>query len=143
MPISSRKLGPGQLELGAVPLEVNAQLTGCKVTPSESVSSTEPVKVLSGEQLDGDDSATYAFVLEGSFLQDDPGVASVVDWSWANMGTEQPFRFVPNDTAGREVSGILTPVPLTIGGDEVDGPRMSSDFTWRIKGTPDMGTVGA
>lgn len=141
MPISTRKLGPGQLELGATPLEVNAQLTGCKVTPSESVSSTDAIKVLSGEQLEGDDDATYTFVLEGTFLQDDPGVSSVVDWSWNNMGTEQPFRFVPNDAAAREVSGILTPVPLTIGGDEVDA-RMSSDFTWRIKGTPDLDTVG-
>jgi len=141
MPISSRKLGPGQLELGAAPLEVNAQLTGCKVTPSETVNSTDAVKVLSGEQLDGDESATYSYVLEGSFLQDDPGAASVVDWSWTNAGTEQPFRFVPSDAGGREVSGTLTPVPLTIGGDEVDA-RMSSDFTWRIKGTPDMGVAG-
>lgn len=140
--ISTRKLGPGQLELGAAPLEVNAQLTACKVTPSETVNATDPVKVLSGEQLDGEESATYAYALEGSFLQDDPGAASVVDWSWANAGTEQPFRFVPNDAGGREVAGTLTPVPLTIGGDEVD-TRMSSDFTWRIKGTPDMGTVGA
>lgn len=143
MPISSRKLGPGQLELGAAPMEVNSQLTKCKVTPSEAVTSTDTVKVLSGEQLDGEDSATYSFVLEGTFLQDDPGAASVVDWSWANMGTEQPFRFVPNDAATREVAGILTPTPLTIGGDEVDAGPMSSDFTWRIKGTPEMGVVGA
>lgn len=140
MPISSRKLGPGQLELGATPLEVNAQLTSCKVTPSESVSATEVVKVLSGEQLDAEEEATYAFVLEGNFLQDDPGVASVVDWSWANMGTEQPFRFVPNDAATREVAGILTPVPLAVGGDEI-GATMRADFTWRIKGTPDKGVV--
>lgn len=142
MPPSARKLGPGSLTLGAGALEVSAQLTACKVTPSESVTSTEAVKVLSGEQLDGDESATYAFVLEGSFLQDDPGATSVVDWSWDNMGTEQPFSFVPSTAGGREVAGILTPVPATIGGDEVDGARMSSDFTWRIKGTPDMGPVG-
>jgi len=140
MPISSRKLGPGQLELGATPLEVNAQLTGCKLTPSESVTTGDTIKVLSGEQLAGDEEATYTFVLEGTFLQDDPGVSSVVDWSWDNMGTEQPFRFVPSDAGTREVSGTLTPVPLTIGGDEVDA-RMTSDFTWRIKGTPDVGTT--
>lgn len=142
MPISSRKLGPGQLELGAAALEVNAQLTGCKVTPSENVSTTEAIKVLSGDQLDGDDTVTHAFVLEGNFLQDDPGVASVVDWSWANAGTEQDFRFVPSDAGTREVSGTLVPVPLAVGGDEVDA-RMTADFTWRIKGTPDMGVVGA
>lgn len=141
MPISSRKLGPGQLELGAGAMEVSAQLTGCKVTPSESVTTSDALKVLSGETLAGDETASYAFTLEGTFLQDDPGVASVVDWSWDNMGTEQAFRFVPSDASTREVSGTLTPVPLTIGGDEVDA-RMTADFTWRIKGTPDMGVAG-
>ncbi len=139
MPISSRKLGPGSLELGAAPLEVNAQLTSCKVSPSETVNSTDRVKVLSGEELAPEETAEFAFILEGTFLQDDPGAASVVDWSWTNRGTEQPFSFVPNDAAGRTVSGTLYPVPLTIGGDEVDGPQMTSDFSWRIKGDPDMG----
>jgi hypothetical protein len=138
--ISSRKLGPGQLELGATPLEVNAQLTACKVTPSENVSTTEATKVLSGEQLDGDEDVTHAYVLEGTFLQDDGGVASVVDWTWTNAGTEQPARFVPNDAGGRQVSGTIVVVPLTIGGDEV-GARMSSDFTWRFKGTPVLAPV--
>lgn len=141
MPISSRKLGPGTLTLGAGALEVNAQLTSCKVTPSESVTTTDPIKVLSGEQLDGDETATYTFVLEGTFLQDDPGVASVVDWSWDNMGTEQPVVFVPSTAGTREVTGTIIPVPLTIGGDEVD-TRMTSDFTWRFKGTPVQAPAG-
>lgn len=141
MPISSRKLGPGQLVLGAGAMEVSAQLTKCKISPSESVTSTDALKVLSGEKLDGEEEATYTFTIEGTFLQDDPGVSSVVDWSWTNMGTEQAFVFVPNTESGREASGILTPVPLAIGGDEVD-QRMTSDFTWRIKGTPDVGVVG-
>lgn len=136
MPIKARKLGPGQLELGAGAMEVNAQLKACKVTPTESVETTDSIKVLSGEVLEGDESATYAFALEGTFLQDqDAAVAGVVDWSWTNMGTEQAFRFVPSDAGGREVNGTLVPVPLTIGGDEVD-TYMTSDFTWRIKGTP-------
>lgn len=137
MPISSRKLGPGTLTLGAGALEVSSQLTACKLTPSESVESGDRTKVLSGEVLEADESTTYTFVLEGNFLQDDPGVASVVDWSWDNMGTEQPFTFTPSTAAGgREVSGTLVPVPLAIGGDEVE-TTMASDFTWRIKGTPD------
>lgn len=136
MPINTTKLGPGTLTLGAGALEVNAQLTSCKVTPSESVEATDDIKVLSGEVLDGDESASYAFVLEGNFLQDLAAVSSVVAWSWTNKGTEQSFVFVPNTAAGTEVSGTLVPVPLTIGGDEVDAGPMSSDFTWRIKGDP-------
>lgn len=140
MPIKTTKLGPGTLTLGAGAMEVNAQLTSCKVTPSEAVETTDAIKVLSGETLDGDSSATYSFVLEGTFLQDlDDAVAGVVDWSWTNMGTEQAFVFTPNTAAGIACTGILTPVPLSIGGDEVDAGPMASDFTWRIKGTPDLG----
>jgi hypothetical protein len=142
MPINSRPLGPGTLTLGAGALEVSSQLTSCTLTPSESVETAERVKVLSGESKGGNESASYAFVLEGTFLQDDPGAASVVDWSWDTMGTPQPFVFVPSTAGGREVTGTLTPVPLAIGGDEVDGADMSSDFTWRVTGTPELGTVG-
>lgn len=136
MPINTTKLGPGTLTLGAGALEVNAQLTSAKVTPSESVEQTDDIKVLSGEVLDGDESASYSFVLEGNFLQDLGALSSVVAWSWANMGTEQAFVFTPNTVAGVEVAGVVTPVPLTVGGDEVDGPPLRSDFSWRIKGTP-------
>lgn len=135
MPISTRKLGPGTLTLGTGALAVTSQLTGCKVSPSESVESGETVKVLSGETVEDAGTATYTYTLEGNFLQDDPGVTSVVDWSWDNAGTEQDFVFVPNTEGGREVSGVLVPVPLAIGADEID-ERMASDFTWRCVGTP-------
>lgn len=141
MPINSRPLGPGTLTLGTGALAVESQLTACKVTPSETVETAERVKVLSGETKGGNSSPSYSFVLEGTFLQDDPGVSSVVDFSWDNMGELVPFVFVPSTAGTREVSGNLTPVPLTIGGDEVDGADMTSDFTWRIDGTPDRGTV--
>lgn len=135
MAIKSRKLGPGSLVLGSGAMQVNAQLSACKITPSESVESGDPIKVLSGEVLEGDESTTYDFVLEGTFLQDYGDVASVVDWSWTQMGTEQDFTFIPNDAADRQYDGVLVPVPLTVGGDEVD-TTSTSDFTWRIKGTP-------
>ncbi len=141
MPINSRPLGPGTLTLGSGPLSVESQLTACKVVPAESVETAERIKVLSGETKGGNESASYAFTLQGSFLQDDPGAASVVDWSWDNMGTEQPFEFTPSTAGERVVSGELVPVPLQVGGDEVDGPDMSADFTWRIVGTPDRSTV--
>jgi len=140
MPINSHLLGPGTLTLGAGPLDVSAQLTACRVNPKENVTTTEPVKVLSGEQLDGDESVDFEFTLEGKLLQD-LAAAGVVAWSWTNMGTEQPFTFVPNDAAARQVEGtIKSVVPISIGGDEVDA-RMTSDFTWRLKGTPDFEAV--
>lgn len=139
MPIKRTKLGPGTLTLGAGALEVSAQLTGATVSAAESVSGgTDAIKVLSGEELAAEDGTpTYAFTLAGNFLQDLGDAASVVDWSWSNMGTDQPFTFTPTTAAGVSVSGTLVPVPLTIGGDEVDAD-MRSDFTWRIKGTPEL-----
>lgn len=139
MPIKTTKLGPGTLTLGAGATEVSAQLTSCTVSAAETVNGgTDEVKVLSGEVLAAEDGTpTYAFTLAGTFLQDLGAAAGAVDFSWTNMGTDQPFTFTPNTTAGSTVSGTLVPVPLSIGGDEVD-TNMSSDFTWRIKGTPDL-----
>jgi hypothetical protein len=139
MPINSRKLGPGTLTLGSGPLSVESQLTACAVRVAESVSTTgERIKVLSGETKDGTvETPDYAFTLAGTFLQDDPGATSVVDWSWDNMGTEQPFVFVPNTAGGRRVTGTLVPFGLDIGADEVDGEDMASDFTWRLTEEPE------
>jgi hypothetical protein len=144
MPINSRKLGPGVLTLGTGAMAVESQLTKARLNISESVTqSGEKLKVLSGETKDGtSETIDYAFTLDGTFLQDDPGVASVVDWSWDNAGTEQPFVFVPNTAGMREVSGTLVPVHLSIGGDDIEETDMASDFTWRIKGEPTRGTVG-
>ena len=141
MPISSSKLGAGTLTLGTGPLDVSIQVTACRLTPTENVTAGDAIKVLTLDQIDGDESVDYSFTLDGSFLQDDPGASSVVDWSWTNMGTEQSFTFVPNTAQGREATGtIKSVVPLSIGGEEVDA-TMSSDFSWRIKGTPTVGTV--
>lgn len=139
MPLTTTKLGPGTLELGAGPLDVSMQLTGCKVTPSENVSTTEARKVLSGESTTPSESVTFSYALEGSFFQD-LAPAGVVAWSWTNKGTPQPFTFIPNAAGARQVEGVLKPVPLQIGGDEVDAD-MEAGFTWRIVGTPDFEAV--
>lgn len=137
MPINANDLGPGTLTLGAGPLDVSAQLTSCKVTPSESVgTATDAVKVLSGESLEGTPGeATFSYVLEGTFLQD-LQVGGVVALSWTDAGEETPFTFVPNTANGTSIAGTVVLVPLTIGGDEVEAGPMASDFTWRCIGTP-------
>lgn len=137
MPIITRSLGPGTLTLGAGALEASSQLTSCKVTPSENVESGDAIQVLSGERLEADETVSHSFVLEGNFLQDQGAVSSVVAFSWDQAGTEVPFSFTPATADGVSVTGTLVPVPLTIGGDE-PGRRMASDFSWRIKGYPDL-----
>ncbi len=137
MAISSSKLGPGTLTVGAGPLDASAQIIGCKVTPSEVVDQSDDLKVLTHEVLDGDETVTFDYVLEGELLQDAPGATSIVDYSWAHAGEVVPVVFTPNTAAGREVTGDVTMVPLTIGGDEAD-VRMRSSFSWRFSGTPDL-----
>lgn len=133
MPVLTEKLGPGTLELGAGALAVEQQLTGCKLVPAENVTTDEAIKVLSGDELPESTTESYSWTLQGEFLQS-LVTAGVVAWSWANKGTEQPFTFTPNG-GGASFTGVVKPVPLQVGGDEV-GARMRSTFTWRVVGDP-------
>lgn len=133
MTVNVQRLGPGTLTLGAGPLAVQAQLTGCKVVPAEAVDTEEAVKVLSGEVLAASDTASYTFTLQGTYLQD-LLTAGLVAWTWTNKGTNQNFTFKPNGSVAT-IAGVCQPVPLQVGGDEV-GLRMDGSFTWRIIGTP-------
>lgn len=132
----SYKVGPGLLTLGAVPLDITAQITSCKVTPSEQVESTDAIPTLDGGQVDGEEEASYTFEISGNLFQD-LATAGVVDFSWTNMGVYVPFVFVPNSVTDRAVGGLCRMVPIEIGGDVK--ARAQSDFTWTIKGTPIFG----
>lgn len=140
MPITADQLGPGVLTLGSGPLDVSLQVTACKLVTTENVTTTEPVKVLGGEELPGTSSVAFTQTLQGSFLQD-LSAAGVVQWSHDEAGEDQAFSFVPNSARGRKVEGTLSPVPLDFGGDEVEGAHMTSEFTWRVTG--DGTTPGA
>lgn len=138
MTVNHTELGPGTLTLGTGPLAVEAQLLSCKVVPTENVTTREARKVLSGEELAESSSQTYSATLQGTFLQDldVSAAASVVAWSWTNRGTEQTVTFIPNTASGAEVSGLVIPVPLQVGGDEMEAD-MEADFTWRFAEFPD------
>jgi hypothetical protein len=146
MAIKKYNLGPGTLTLGAGALAVEGQLRNCRVEAAEQVTTTEAIPVLSGEELAGSDRVTFTWTLAGTLLQD-LEAAGVIDWSWANKGTEQPFTFVPNTVEGRQVSGICKPVPITIGGDVTGtaanpGDPAQSDFTWRCLNGDDEPVFG-
>lgn len=140
MPIDSYKLGPGTFTLGVGPLAAAAQVTSMRVVPAEEVKTFDAIPVLSGEEIEAEESASVRFTLEGTFLQG-LSVAGIVDFTWSNSGEEVPWEYVPNTVEGASVEGVVRVVPLVIGGDEVKA-RPTSDFTWRIIGTPDF-TPGA
>lgn len=139
MVVKTYTLGPGSLTLGAAGtlLTASAQVRSFTVKASENVTTKDPVPVLSGETIAGSESVTHSWTVEGTFLQD-LAAAGVIDWSWANRGTEQALTFIPNTAAGRKVTCTIIPVPLDLGGDlpattTTAATEPSSDFTWRVK----------
>lgn len=135
MPIQSYTLGDGQLILDdGTPFDISLQVTGCKITPSESVQSTDPVKVLGGGELAGDDIASYTYNLSGNLIQD-IAPAGVVEWTWAHEGEYVEATFIPSDAAARQWVGMVRVIPLVVGGDDV-GQKPRSDFDWRYQAKP-------
>ena len=146
MAIQSYRLGPGTLTLGTGPLAVSGQITNCRVEAAEVVTPGTAIAVLTGEELAASDKIEHNWTLAGTLLQDllDAGV---VDWSWTNKGTPQPFEFVPNTPLGRGVTGTTFPIPITIGGavtgtPDKPGDPATSDFSWRCQNGVDEPVFG-
>lgn len=137
MPIKSYKLGPGVLTLDG--LDVSLQVVGCKVTPSEAVSTTEAIPVLGGGELPAESVASYTYALSGNLIQDITS-AGVVQWSWDNEGAEVPFTFTPSTAEGVDCTGVVRVVPLEFGGDEVKRTPQSA-FTYACIGKPTLSGV--
>lgn len=137
MPGKATKLGPGTLTIGATAttLDLSCQLSAAKVEWDKDKEDDTPV--LCGESLAG--GVTYTAKLTGTVLLD-LSADGMVDYTWTNKGTEQPFVFVPNNTEARQVSGTLVVDPLDVGGDEAK-KNMSVDFEWDIVGDPLWGDV--
>ncbi len=136
MSILSYKLGPGTLNLGSGPLDVSAQVQAIAVEPEESVTTTEAIDVLSGDQLPEEEDASYRCKLTATFLQDTLVAGGLVDWTWDNAGAEMDFEFVPNDALTQKVTGTLRVVPLKIGGDVKK--RNTSDWSVSCIGMPTL-----
>lgn len=135
------KLGPGTLNIGDVGTAVDyaPQVTGCTVSWSKE--KEDDVPVLSGGSLTGD--TTYTATLSANVFQDldatDPGL---VQWSWANKGTEVPVTFIPSTDAGVQVAGTVVVDPINVGGDTAKA-RPRSDIEWAFVGEPAINPVAA
>lgn len=127
MPIKASKLGPGRLTFGAAgdAQEFGAQTTATAIEPD--VDETDPVYVLSGEQMDGEDDYTYN--LTGTALQDYSGMTSWIVWCKENQGVTMPFEFIPNNEQGLKVTGTVKIRPVKLGGDVRE--KNTSDFEFK------------
>lgn len=137
MPVKYITVGPGTLTIGADAdlTDFSAQATACKLVPS--VDNGDPINVLSGEQVPGDRSESFA--LEGTFLQDLQATGlGTTDWLFEHRGETHDFVFVPATAAGRQVSGELVVEAIDIGGDAKTKP--TSDFSFIVI-NPALGDV--
>lgn len=140
MTINVYDLGPGSLTIGTAPLNIAGQLTNCRLETSESVTSTDAIPVLSGEELAGTDRVDFTHTLAGNLFQD-LDAAGVVAYSFAHAGEWVACVFTPSTAEGAVLTGQVSMVPITVGGDVTGtaakrGPNPRSDFSWRFRPTP-------
>ncbi|MFF5793963.1 hypothetical protein ACFY5D_18115 [Paeniglutamicibacter sp. NPDC012692] len=127
MAIKSHKLGPGFLKFGetASLQEFGSQCTAVKLEPS--VDEEDNIPVLSGEELEGDETESY--MLTGSFLQDYGGMTSLLVWCKTNAGKVLPFEFTPSTAGGLTIKGSVKIRAVAIGGDVKT--RNTTDFEFK------------
>ncbi len=134
MPVAAQTMGPGTFSIGLVgtPLDLTAQVTSLRVTPSAEAE--DSLTTLSGETLAGE--RTYSWVVSGTLIQD-LTEAGMYDYTWDNAGDEVPFTFTPSTAAGRSITGTVIVDPLEVGGDVKK--KNTVDFEWVVVGTPTLG----
>jgi hypothetical protein len=134
MTVQAQAMGPGVFTIGGIgtPLDLTAQVTALKVTPS--VEAEDSLPTLSGETLAGE--RNYSWMVSGTLIQDltEDGM---FDYTWTNAGDQVPFTFTPSTDAGRTVTGTLIVDPLELGGDVKK--KNTTDFEWAVVGQPVLG----
>lgn len=136
MPVKTMKLGPGELSIGGTtsPTVFSSQARSVKLVPS--VDRDDDEYVLSGEQVEGDRTETWA--LEGTFVQDVGATDSTTEWLFDHRGERHPFTFVPNTATGVGFTGEIIVEAIEIGGDAMTKP--TSDFEFALIGPPTKAT---
>ena len=140
MPIESYKLGPGSLVFDdGTPFDLSLQVTGCKINPSETVQTSDAVKVLGGGELAAEDTTSYRYTISGSVLQD-ISATGIVSWTWDNEGQFVDFTFIPSTAEARQATGRCRIIPLQVGGDDIEG-RPQADFEFVCEAKPVLAAV--
>ncbi len=134
----SFKIGPGVFTLGEGALACQSKMKSLEVSWKENIDSEEDIDLLDGSVDEGEDNVTHDASVKASIVQDIEA-GGLVDFTWLNAGSVEPFRYVPNTALGREVNGFVRVVPITIGGEAKK--RAEADFEWMAVGLPTLGNV--
>ncbi|MDJ1115344.1 hypothetical protein [Microbacterium dauci] len=132
----TRTLGPGSLKIGETGSEREwaGHLTKTALVPSTS--SDDPVAVLDGTEVAGEDTTTWA--LTGTIL-DNFEFDSLQNFAIANAGKEMPFVWTPNNDGGTDYSGTVRIRPIGIGGDVKK--KNTNDLEFPLIGAPTPGEL--
>lgn len=142
----TRKLGPGELTIGATgtPIDVSCLINNATIAASKDQG--DSVTKLCGTVKPG--ATTYTYALSGNIDTDVALESGIFALSQSNPGEEFDFVFTPNNeftapaTAGTTATGTLIIDPLDFGGDTM-GETMTSDFEFAIVGVPVYAYGGA
>lgn len=138
MAINSHKLGPGSLVFGetASQQEFASQCRSVVLTPETE--EEDPIPVLSGEELAGDE--TYTWTISGTIL-DGYTMQALAVWAHEHKGEEMPFEFIPNAdvTGAMSWTGTAKIRPIAHGGDVKT--RNENDFEFKVVGEPTPAAV--
>lgn len=132
MTIKSQKLTKGLLTLGeaGTSQEWGGQVRA--VTLAAEYDQEDPIDVLSGEKLDGDETKTET--LSGTVLDDFSAVGSIWVWCKQNEGDIVPFIWEPNSTDGTlRITGSIRVRQISLGGDV--NTRTENDFEFPVIGS--------
>lgn len=132
--MATRTLGPGSLKIGetASAREWAGDLTKTSLTPSTS--SEDPMPLLDGNNLDGEDTTTWEL---GGTLVDNWDFDSLQNFCITNAGRILPFLWTPNNEGGSDYSGLLKIRPIALGGDVKK--KNTNDFAFPLTGAPTVG----
>ncbi|SDH16140.1 hypothetical protein SAMN04515691_2986 [Leifsonia sp. 98AMF] len=131
--MTTRTLGPGSLKIGETgsSREWAGDLTKTSLSPDTS--SEDPIPLLDGSNLDGED--TTAWTLGGT-LVDDFDLDSLQAFALENAGKLLPFVWTPNDAATADFSGVIKIRPIGWGGDVKK--KNTQDFEFPLIGDPTL-----
>lgn len=126
MPVSSHKLGPGNLSFGAAGSlkEFGVALTKAELTPEAD--DGETITVLSGDELIEEGEETWT--LSGSVYQA-YDATSLILWCNQNSGETMPFTFRPAAGQALKATGNVLIRSIKMGGDVK--ARNQSEFTFK------------
>ena len=131
MTIKSQKLTKGLLTIGeaGTSSEWGGQVRA--VSLAAEYDTEDPISVLSGEQLDGDETKTET--LSGTVLDDYSALGSIWVFCKENEGEILPFIWEPNSVDGSlRITGSIRVRQISLGGDV--NTRTENDFEFPIIG---------